>query len=109
YGRLNLISGDTARSPNQGTTSGSQTMSDGGTAVQEASAEVREILFGLAAAKLGQPASDMKVNDGTITAANGKSATYWELVTGKELERKATGGGKLIPISQHRYIGSSQP
>ena len=91
YGRLSVISGDTARSPNQGTTSGSQTMSDGGTAVQAASAEVREILFGLASAKLGQPVSGMKVEDGTITAANGKTITYWELVTGKELERKATG------------------
>jgi nicotinate dehydrogenase subunit B len=109
YARLKVISGDTALSPNQGTTSGSQTMSDGGTAVQEASAEVREILFGLAAAKLGQPADSMTVNDGTITAVDGKSATYWELVTGKELERRATGAAKLIPISQHRYIGSSQP
>ena len=46
YGSLQVISGDTALSPNQGTTSGSQTMSDGGTAVQAAAAEVREILFG---------------------------------------------------------------
>jgi CO/xanthine dehydrogenase Mo-binding subunit len=109
YDRLHVISGDTALSPNQGTTSGSQTMSDGGTAVQEASAEVREILFGLAAAKLGAPVDDMKVEDGVITAANGRSATYWELVTGKELERKATGAGRLRPLSQHRYIGTSYP
>jgi CO/xanthine dehydrogenase Mo-binding subunit len=109
YGRLSLISGDTARSPNQGTTSGSQTMSDGGTAVQAASAEVREILLGLASAKLGQPVSDMNVEDGTITAVNGKTTTYWELVTGQELERKATGARSLRPISQHRYIGQSYP
>lgn len=109
YGRLKVISGDTAVVPNEGTTSGSQTMSDGGTAVQAASAEVREILIGLAAAKLGQPADGMRLEDGTLTAANGKSATYWELVTGLELERKATGDGKLRPISQHRYIGTSYP
>ena len=36
----------------------------------------------------------MKVEDGTITAANGKTITYWELVTGKELEREATGTAK---------------
>src|SRR6185436_16871379 len=109
YDRLHVISGDTALSPNQGTTSGSQTMSDGGTAVQAASAEVREILFGLASAKLDQPVSSMKVEDGTITAANGKTTTYWELVTGKELERKATGARSLRPISRHRYIGQSYP
>jgi nicotinate dehydrogenase subunit B len=109
YGRLRVISGDTAVVPNEGTTSGSQTMSDGGTAVQAASAEVREILVGLAATKLRQPTDSMKIEDGTVTAANGKSATYWELVTGMELERKATGEGKLRPISEHRYIGTSYP
>ena len=109
YGRPEVISGDTAVVPNEGTTSGSQTMSDGGTAVQAASAEVREILIDLAAAKLSQPVDGMKIEDGTVTAANGKSATYWELVTGMELERNATGEGKLLPISQHRYIGTSYP
>ncbi len=109
YGRLKVISGDTDLSPNEGTTSGSQTMSHGGSAVREASAEVREILLHLAAAKLGQPVGGMKIEDGTITAANGKTVTYWELVTGKELEREATGQGKLLPIAKHRYIGKSYP
>src|SRR5687768_17509815 len=84
-------------------------MSDGGTAVQAASAEVRELLFGLAGAHLNQPADSMTVADGKITAANGKSVTYWQLVTGKELERKATGGAHLRPLSQHRYIGKPHP
>jgi len=105
FDRLNLISGDTALSPNQGTTSGSQTMSDGGTAVQAAAAEVREILFGLAAARLGQSASTMTVADGTITAANGRTTTYWDLVTGEELHRNAKGGVHQRPLSEHRYIG----
>ena len=105
FDRLSLISGDTALSPNQGTTSGSQTMSDGGTAVQAASAEVREILFDLAAARLGQSASTMTVADGTITAANGRTTTYWDLVTGEELHRNAKGGVHQRPLSEHRYIG----
>jgi CO/xanthine dehydrogenase Mo-binding subunit len=109
FDRLRVISGDTALSPNEGTTSGSQTMSHGGTAVREASAEVREILLGLAATKLGQPVDGMKVKDGTITAANGKTTTYWDLVVGKALEREATGKGKLVPIAEHRYIGKSHP
>ena len=109
YQRLQVISGDTARSPNQGTTSGSQTMSDGGTAVQAAAAEVREILFGLASKRLHQPIDTMTVEDGTIAAADGSSITYWQLVTGKELERKATGATRLRPLSQHRYIGKPYP
>jgi nicotinate dehydrogenase subunit B len=107
--RLKIISGDTALVPNEGVTAGSQSMPNCAPAVQQASAEVREILFGLAADKLGQPVDGMKVEDGTITAANGKSVTYWDLVTGKELEREATGTAKLRPIAEHRYIGKSVP
>lgn len=105
--RLKIISGDTARVPNEGVTAGSQSMPNCAPAVQQASAEVREILLALAATKLGQPMDGMKIDDGTITAANGKSVTYWDLVSGKELEREATGAAKLRPISDHRYIGKS--
>ena len=107
--RLKIISGDTALVPNEGVTAGSQSMPGCAPAVQQASAEVREILFGLAATKLAQPVDGMSVADGTITAANGASVTYWDLVTGKELEREATGTAKLRPISEHRYIGKSVP
>ncbi len=109
FGRLKIISGDTALVPNEGVTAGSQSMPNCAPAVQQASAEVREILLALAAAKLGQPVEGMKVEDGTITAANGDAVTYWGLVTGKELERTATGMAKLRPISEHRYIGKSMP
>lgn len=107
--RLKIISGDTELVPNEGVTAGSQSMPNCAPAVQQASAEVREILLGLAATKLGQPADGMKIEDGMITAANGKSVTYWKLLTGKELEREATGTAKLRPISEHRYIGKSIP
>ena len=59
--------------------------------------------------KLGQPVDGMKIEDGTITATNGKSATYWELVTGKELEREATGAGRLLPSAEDRPIGKPYP
>jgi CO/xanthine dehydrogenase Mo-binding subunit len=107
--RLKIISGDTELVPNEGVTAGSQSMPNCAPAVQQASAEVREILFGLAATTLGQPADGMKIEDGTITAANGKSTSYWDLVIGKELEREATGTAKLRSISEHRYIGKSIP
>ena len=60
FGRLKIISGDTALVPNEGVTAGSQSMPNCAPAVQQASAEVREILVGLAATKLGQPVDGMK-------------------------------------------------
>jgi CO/xanthine dehydrogenase Mo-binding subunit len=105
--RIKIISGDTAVVPNEGVTAGSQSMPGCAPAVQHASAEVRHILLGLAAAKLGQPAERLRVDDGTITSPDGGKATYWELLTGKELEREATGKVPLKPASEHRYIGQS--
>jgi nicotinate dehydrogenase subunit B len=105
--RVKIVSGDTAVVPDEGTTAGSQSMPGCAPAVQQASAEVRQILLGLAAAKLGQPVEALKVSDGTITGQGGSQATYWELVTGKELEREATGKTPLKPASEHRYIGKS--
>jgi nicotinate dehydrogenase subunit B len=65
--RLQIISGDTAQVPDEGTTAGSQSMPNGALAVRHAAAEIREILYGLASAKLGQPAETMKVDNGVIT------------------------------------------
>ena len=107
--QLDLISGDTDIVPDEGTTAGSQTMPNCATAVQQAAAEVREILYGLAAAKLGQPAEGMTVNDGTITAADGQTTTYWELVDGLDLEHEATGKATFRPAADHKYIGKSIP
>ena len=49
----------------------------------------------------------MNINNGTIVAANRKSGTNWNLVSGKELEPRATGTAKLRQISKHRYIDKS--
>lgn len=107
WDQLDVISGDTELCPNEGTTAGSQSMPNGAVAVRQAAAEIREILYGLAAAKLGQPAESMKVEDGTITAADGQTVTYWELVDGLDLQREATGKATFRPASDYKYIGQS--
>ena len=68
-------------------------------AVQQAAAEVREILRKLARQEARSAEDGLTVEDGTITAADGKTITYWDLVTGKELEVEATGKAPLLPIS----------
>lgn len=107
--QLDVISGDTDTVPDEGTTAGSASMSNCATSVQQAAAEVREILFGLAAARLGQPIEGMTVDAGVITTANGETVTYWELVDGLNLEREATGTAIFRPASEHKYIGGSVP
>ncbi|RJT41357.1 xanthine dehydrogenase family protein molybdopterin-binding subunit [Mesorhizobium waimense] len=107
--RLRTISGDTALVPNEGVTAGSQSMPNCASAVKQAAAEVRHILLQLAAEKLKAPISSLKVEDGTISGEGESKITYWELVTGRELERKATGKVKPKDVADYKYIGTSVP
>jgi nicotinate dehydrogenase subunit B len=64
--RLHMISGDTEKTPNEGITSGSQSIEFSGTALRLAGAEVRGILVDLAAKRLGVEAATLAVADGVI-------------------------------------------
>src|SRR5436305_1752188 len=65
-GRIRMIPVDTARSPNEGVTAGSNSIEAGGAALRAAAAEARAILVGRASQQLRAPASDLVVDDGTI-------------------------------------------
>ena len=66
--RIEMISGDTSHTPNEGYTSGSQSIEHGGTAVRLACAQARQLLLECAAAKLGVAADALRVADGVIGA-----------------------------------------
>jgi nicotinate dehydrogenase subunit B len=107
--RLEIISGDTFVGPNEGVTAGSFSMPNGGSAVRQVSAEARQILLGLAAQKLGAEPSQLTIADGTVKGPDGKSTTYWDLVTGAEFEVDATGKAPLKPREKYRYVGKDVP
>ena len=83
--RINMISGDTARTPNEGMTAGSQSVENSGTALRMAGAEVRALLVELAAKRLGTPAERLTVSDGVIAAPDGREIGYGRLVIGLDL------------------------
>lgn len=107
--RVSLVQGDTALTPNEGQTAGSQSVEQSGTAVRFACAEARDILLRAAAARLGVPPSELKVSDGTCLAGSGKSATYWELAgeANASFRREATARVKPKPASEHKWVGKS--
>jgi nicotinate dehydrogenase subunit B len=105
YARIDMISGDTARTPNEGVTSGSLSIQDSGAALRFAAAEARDLLLRAAAAKLNVPATELKVDDGTVSSASGARATYWELTNDDLLKREATAKARPKPVVQHRVIG----
>src|SRR5437867_8668236 len=73
--RIQVVSGDTARTPNEGQTAGSLSVEQSGTALRFACAEARDVLVSAAAAKLGVAAPGLTVSDGAVTAPGGATAT----------------------------------
>jgi CO/xanthine dehydrogenase Mo-binding subunit len=109
YGRIRLAPADTTYSPDEGMTSGSQSITDGGAALRYASAEARDLLLQRAAARLGVSLEQLSVTDGVITARSGGKVTYWELATDDLLAREATAEIAPKPAAQHTVIGIAVP
>jgi nicotinate dehydrogenase subunit B len=107
--RIRLSPTDTTYSPDEGMTSGSQSITDGGAALRYAAAEARDLLMQRAAAKLGVSLEQLSVNDGTVTARRGGSVSYWDIATDDLLAREATGEVPPKPAAQHSVIGAAVP
>jgi len=107
--RLHMVSADTARSPNEGITSGSQSIEYGGTALRLACAEARAILVDLAAGRLGVAADSLTVTDGTISASDGRKVGYGDLASEVDLHREVTGKPAPKPPASHKIVGQSIP
>ncbi len=103
--RLRIISGDTEKAPNEGVTSGSQSIEYGGVALRLAGAQVREILVDLAAKRLGVDAATLSVTDGVIGAPDGRKVGYGDLAHDADLHREVTGKAKPKPPSAHKIVG----
>ena len=107
--RIELVHGDTALTPNEGQTAGSLSIQQSGSAIRYACAEARELLLAAAATKFSVPANDLKVVDGTVSAAGGGTTTYWSLAPEVNLKREATANARPKPAAEHRWVGKSVP
>jgi|SRR5580704_4775476 nicotinate dehydrogenase subunit B len=107
--RVQMIPADTAKSPNEGITSGSQSIEYGGVALRLAGAQARAILVDLAAKRLGVAADTLTVVDGTISSADGRKLGYGELAAQVDLHQEVT--AKVAPKapSSHKIVGQSIP
>ena len=108
--RIALIEGDTTLTPAQGKTWGSLTIQVGGVQIRQAAATARQALLQEAGKKLGAPASDLVVEQGTVRSrSGGKQVTYGELIGGKNFSLKLD---KLAPLkdpANYKVVGQSIP
>jgi nicotinate dehydrogenase subunit B len=104
---LTLVTADTARTANEGYTSGSQSMQNSATAIRHAAAQVREILIGEAAKRANLPAGPFRAENGSVLGPDGQRFTYGELVADTLLHVEAQPASKLTPPDAHQVIGKS--
>ncbi|WP_343672543.1 xanthine dehydrogenase family protein molybdopterin-binding subunit [Paraburkholderia heleia] len=106
---VELITADTAATPNEGYTAGSHTMADSGTAILNAAAQVRTLLVESAAAQLGVDAAALSTRDGAILAADGRRVTYGEAVQHANLHQDAQPNAAKKPPAHYAVIGRTLP
>jgi len=107
--RIELVTADTSRTPNEGYTAGSQSMQDSGTAILNAAAQVRVILVGLASKRLDVPVDRLTVQQGAVRADDGRTITYGELVAGQALHVPAQPQSPLRNPGTRTVMGQSMP
>jgi nicotinate dehydrogenase subunit B len=106
-GFINLITADTALTPNEGYTAGSHSIADSGTAILNAAAQVRALLIGSAAQRLNVDPASLRLNAGTLLAPDGRTLSYGEAVSGAQIHRQADPHFVMADASSYQVIGSS--
>ena len=106
--RLKMRNVDTSHSPDEGATTGSNSIQQSGSALRVAAADARRLLLENAASRLGHPVAELSVDDGRIATANGSdSVTYWELLGDNRFDTQASGSGELKSPERYRYVGET--
>jgi nicotinate dehydrogenase subunit B len=109
FASLTVITADTGRTANEGYTAGSHSMQDSGTAIQNAAAQVRELLVAEAARRLDLPAENLRTENGAVIAPDGRRLGYGELVAGDMLHVKAQAISKLKDPATFKVMGQPVP
>jgi nicotinate dehydrogenase subunit B len=107
FDRVRLIQCDTSVTPDEGTTSGSQStpvnFNSGGLA--QAAATAREALLSMASQRLRIPVDQLTVADGVISTGAGNRLSYGELIGGKRFNITLNSAARRRPPSEWTILG----
>jgi nicotinate dehydrogenase subunit B len=122
FGRIHMITGDTAQTIDQSQTSGSRTLHKAGPQLRQAAAAGKQQLLKLASTHLDVAAEKLTVNDGVVSVIGNPSqnVSYWKLLGGKRFNVTitATGTGALLKVAaevpakdpkDYKIVGTSVP
>ena len=104
--QVRMITGDTGLTPDQGTTSGSNSIMKAGAQLRLAAATARKALLDMAAQELDVPADDLTVKEGTISPKSGGDGIgYGDLVGGRNFELAIDPNAAVKAPDSYRLIG----
>jgi CO/xanthine dehydrogenase Mo-binding subunit len=102
---LKVVTADTSLTANEGYTSGSQSMQNSGTAIQNAAAQVRQLLVAEAAKRLDLPAENFRTENGAVISQGGHRFSYGDLVAENMLHVQAQPKSKLRDPAAFKVMG----
>ena len=103
--RIVMIPTTTGISPNEGVTSGSQSIEYGGIALRYAAADAKKVMLEQAANKLGVSVSELQVRNGDIQTQSGRVISYWDIANQSLFQKPVATNISLK--SNHAVIGKS--
>jgi nicotinate dehydrogenase subunit B len=110
FERVELVTGDTLLTPDQGVTSGSLSIEIGGMQIRQACATARAALVCEAAKSLRLAESELSTADGMVRSRSGaRSVSFGELVGGKFFSLAMDPKAPLLDPSLYRFVGRSVP
>jgi len=108
FGRIEMVMGDTAATPDQWLTAANLTIFQGGGELRRAAASARRALVERAAQRLGVPATDLAVEDGVVRvkADANRKLSYGELI-GDGVKLDVDAKIELKKTADYKVIGKS--
>jgi nicotinate dehydrogenase subunit B len=106
---IKVVTADTGRTANEGYTAGSHSMQDSGTAILNAAAQVRALLIVEAARRLDLPAENLRTENGSVVAPDGRRFGYGDLVAGDMLHVQAEVKSNLKDPATYKVMGQPVP
>ncbi len=109
-GAVRILSGDTDRAPDEGSTSSSLSIEVSGASVRLISAEVRARFLDRLALRLNCAASELSVADGAFLRGGAPTGhDYWSFSPEVDLAQPATGRAPRKPHTAYRVVGRDVP
>jgi len=108
--RIDILSGDTADAPDEGSTSSSQSIEVSGRSVRLVSAELRTRVLGRLAQRLNCAPEDLSVDDGFfLMDGNATGYDYWNFAGPEDFANDIEGSAQPKPPSAYKLVGQPVP